>query len=373
MSRKRILFFIESFSGGGAERVLFTILRNLDMTRFDITVLVMNDCGAYSMDFHRLGVNIIPVLSSKWSLVNKIKYKLVYNILPTKLAAKWLLKGIEADTYVAFVEGYCTKILSCIHPNKRKIAWVHCDLKKLPWTVEKGIYRSVYEEQSAYEKFNMSVGVSNSVSDILKNYYGLKNVCTIYNPIDECKIIKFSKGKSNIQIDKSAFNIISVGRLTSPKGYDKIINLMPQILSENPSVRLYIVGEGEERHNLEHQINDNNLKDEVILTGFLENPYSLMSEMDLFVCSSIAEGFSLVIAEAMICGLPIVSMKCAGPCELLGHGEYGILCSDYDELANAIVRISQDETLQQKLCEKSQKRALDFNTPNIVRTIEEIL
>ncbi len=372
-SRKRILFFIESFSGGGAERVLLTILRNLDMEKFDVTVLVMSDSGVYSKDFHSLGINVVPVLSSNSSMLNRVKYKLLYNILSPKVAARWLLKGIEADTYVAFVEGYCTKILSCLRSDKRKIAWVHIDLKNFPWTIEEGIYQNIKEEKGAYEMFDMSIGVSNEVSDVLKTQYGLKYVRTIYNPIDENRIIKMSREQSDIQIDKSTFNIISVGRLSHQKGYDKLINLMPRILARNPLVKLYIVGEGEERRNLENQIKEQHLTENVILTGFVKNPYSLMKKMDLFVCSSVAEGFSLVIAEALTVGLPVVSMECAGPNELLGQGKYGLLCSTYDELTNTIVNISQDKKILQELCEKSRIRASDFNTTNIISTIENIL
>lgn len=182
-----------------------------------------------------------------------------------------------------------------------------------------------------------------------------------------------SREQSDIQIDKSTFNIISVGRLSHQKGYDKLINLMPRILARNPLVKLYIVGEGEERRNLENQIKEQHLTDNVILTGFVKNPYSLMKKMDLFVCSSVAEGFSLVIAEALTVGLPVVSMECAGPNELLGQGKYGLLCSTYDELTNTIVNISQDKKFLQELCEKSRIRASDFNTTNIISTIENIL
>lgn len=373
MRRKRVLFFIESFSGGGAERVLLTILRNLDMTRFDITVLVVSDIGVYRKDFHSLNITIIPVLNCNSRLINKVKYKLVYNILPPKMVARWLLKGIEADTYVAFVEGYCTKILSHLRSDKRKIAWVHTDLNCHPWTIAKGIYHSSKEEKEAYTCFDISIGVSNDVSNVLKNQYGLKSICTIYNPIDESRIVNMSRVQPELNIDKSKFNVISVGRLTQPKGYDKLIDLMPKILASNPSVRLYIVGEGEERQKLEHQIKELNLSDKVILTGFMENPYSLMRDMDLFVCSSVAEGFSLVVAEAFIVGLPVISMECSGPVELLGQGEYGLLCSTYDELANKIAQVSQDNALLQELCNKSKRRASDFNTRNIISTIENIL
>lgn len=373
MKRRRILFFIESFSGGGAERVLLTILRNLDMKKFDVMVLVMSDSGVYSKDFHRLDIKVVPVLKSGSGFLNKVKYKLLYNILPAKLACKWVLRGINAETYVAFVEGYCTRLFSSLPKRKKKIAWVHCDLKYLPWTIEKKIFKNVQEEKDAYQKFDEVIGVSETVTSIMTERYSFHVAKTIYNPIDEKRILDLSKKDSGVEIDKNKFNIVSVGRLTVPKGYDKLLRLMPDILAVNPNIKLYIIGEGEEREALETEIKELGIQENMELLGFMENPYSVMKNMDLFVCSSVAEGFSLVIAEAMILGLPVVSMDCAGPNELLGHGKYGVLCSSYDELAKKITDISNDNNILDALKEKAAVRAKDFNTEAIVKSIEQIL
>lgn len=373
VERKKILFFIESFSGGGAERVLLTILRNLNLSKYDVSVLVMTDAGVYKEDFQSLEITIIPVLHHNAKLLNNIKYKLLHNSLPAWLASRWLFGGLRADTYVAFVEGFCTKMLSHLSTKRRKIAWVHTDLINHPWTIEKGVYQCKNEEAIAYKKMDKIIGVSHDASNVLINQYGLSNVDTIYNPVDESRINQMSDCQLEEHIDQSFFNIVSIGRLTKPKGYDKLVNLMPKILENNPSIRLYIIGEGEERGSLEMQINKLGLKDSVILTGFLKNPYSLIKGMDLFVCSSVAEGFSLVVAEAMIIGLPVVSMECSGPSELLGYGRYGTLCSSYSELSDTIIELSHDKTKLNQLIKKSQIRALDFNTKSIIDKIEEIL
>lgn len=370
---KRVVFFIESFSGGGAERVLLTILRNIDLTRFDVTVLVVSDSGVYSRDFHSLGIKIVPLMGNGTGLLGKIKYKLIYEIVPPSLVCKWLLRGLEADTYVAFVEGYCTKIFSYIPDKYKKIAWVHTDLETFPWTLEKGIYKSVTEEAEAYHRYEEVIGVSGCVSDVLRTRYGLGDVTTIYNPIDENRIKSLSECDSTVDVDKSKFNIVSVGRLTKPKGYDKLIALMPDIISANPDVRLYIIGEGEDHSSLEVQIKSLALQNNVVLTGFMDNPYSLMKEMDLFVCSSRAEGFSLVIAEAMTVGLPVVSMECAGPNDLLGGGKYGVLCSDYEDLAKSILQISKSSVMLESLKAKVEERDSFFDTGRIVKEIESIL
>lgn len=370
---KEVVFFIESFSGGGAERVLYTILRHIDREKFDVTILVMNDTGVQKEAFHTLDFKIINILGSRIGFFNKIKYKLLYNYLPAKAALKWLTKGIDADIYVAFVEGYCTKIFAQLPVNKRKVAWVHIDLKSFPWTIEKKIFKNKGEERLAYSKFNKVIGVSEEVTAMMKHNYEINDAIKIFNPIDEERIINLSKAETEFRIDSNSFNLISVGRLTKQKGYDKLLGLIPVIIRQCPNTMLYIVGDGEEREALTLQVKKLGLQKHVILTGFLENPYSLMSRMDLFVCSSVAEGFSLVIAEGMLTGLPVVSMKCAGPCELLDFGKYGILCDTYDELAKTIIDLYSHKSKLQSLRNKTEIRASFFNTDAIVRQIENIL
>lgn len=371
--KKKVVFFIESFSGGGAERVLLTILRNLDMTKFDVIVLVVSNSGVYSREFHALDVKIVSILGNRTSILNKVKYKLVYNLLPPEIAIKWVLKGINANTYVSFIEGYCTKLFSRLPKTTRKLAWVHIDLDAFPWTIAKGIYRDKREEIDTYHCYDKVIGVSQQVSNMLVDKYGIQAAQTIYNPIDEDRIKTCSSDISHEEIDKRFFNLVSVGRLTMQKGYDKLIQLMPYMLSVNPNLHLYIIGEGEARQKLEDDIKRLNLQDHVRLLGFMDNPYSMMKNMDLFVCSSIAEGFSLVIAEAMIVGLPVVSMKCAGPNELLDMGKYGILCSTFDDLRNSILKVSKDSNLLDALKEKAKERSRFFNTASIVKQIESIL
>ncbi|MDE6272745.1 MAG: glycosyltransferase [Muribaculaceae bacterium] len=371
MKRKIVVFFIESFEGGGAERVLLSILRNIDRKRILPKVLVLTDFGKQRDEFHKLEIPIKSIITSN-SILQRIKYKLLYKVLPSWLAAKWIISGVEGDTYVAFVEGYCTRIFSKIS-KRRKVAWVHIDLKAFPWTLNKGIYSSLKEECSSYKNFDQVIGVSESVSEIMRDYYGLTNVTTIYNPIDEKRIKRLSEEETDCEVSKDTFNLVSIGRLTPQKGYIQLISLMPELLHANPEIRLFIIGEGEERDHLENKIFELNLQDKITLLGYKDNPYSILKKMDLFVCSSVAEGFSLVCAEAILCDLPVISMNCAGPNELLGNGKYGMLCDNYEDLKNEIIKLSLNPSMfrDQKL--KIQDRKKIFNSSNIISQIMDMI
>lgn len=371
---KNILFFIESLSGGGAEKVLVTLLRHIDYSKFRIVLLTLVDTGILKneIDYSQISYRTIINQSNNpiHKLWNRIKYKLLYYYLPAKIVYNWIIPKKGIDTHIAFTEGYCTKLIS--YSTKDKLAWVHCDLKKLPWTQQEHIYSSIEEEKKTYLKYNNVICVSNNVKNIMQKEYGLKNVTTIYNPIDDKYILKLSNEVNNYEISKG-FNIISVGRLTYQKGYDLLIPIISRFIKKGMDIHLYLLGEGSEKKNLEHIIEKEKVENNIHLMGYFNNPYSFMKKMDLFVCSSRSEGYSLVIAEALTLELPVISMNCSGPNELLSKGKYGTLCNNYDELYKAIEHAIQDRDYYQKLKTSSTNRKSFFQITSIIRQIEELL
>ena len=366
---RHILFFIESFSGGGAEKVLLTILRHLNYHRFEVTVLVMNDVGALYCDFHRLPVRIVSVIPIGDGLWAKLKYKLIYRWLPIWLVAKWVVPQLGIDMYVAFVEGVCTKLLASLHRVK-KVAWVHSDLIQLPWTLEKGIYQNREKEIKAYKQFDKVICVSHSMERMMCEHYGLEKVCTIYNPIDESDIEKKKELPCTIEVDENVFNIVAIGRLTRPKGFDHLLPIVKKLMQEEVKFKVYILGEGEERKALERQQHELRLDDVVSMPGFIANPYSILKNMQLLVCPSIAEGYSLVIAEALYLGVPVISMDCSGPSELLEKERFGELCSDWEHFYSAIKRAMVEKNYFIDLQQRAVQRKSFFSTLQTVKEIE---
>lgn len=371
---KKILFFIESLSGGGAEKVLITLLNHIDYSIYQITLLTLVDTGVLknNLDFSKLEYRTIiknsnnPILKFWY----KVKYKLIYRYLPSNIVNKWIIPQKGFDTYIAFTEGYCTKILA--HTHKKKYAWVHIDLKALPWTINEGIYKNKQEEKNTYSNYNKVICVSNSVKRIMQEEYGLEHIETIYNPIDTKEII--TKSQEVNYIDTSAgFNLISIGRLVQQKGYDLLIPIVSKLVKEGINVHLYILGTGAEKEQLESIIASEGINHNIHLLGFQENPYSIMKNMDLFVCSSRSEGYSLVIAEALTLGLPVVSMNCSGPNELLDNNKYGTLCDNYEKLYQAIRTAITDKEYYLDLKEKAAKRKDFFDITTTMKQIDQLL
>lgn len=351
---KKVLFFIESLSGGGAEKVLATLVQHIDQSRFDVTVCVISGGGKYD-EIVASNVNLIKIFDDveRYTGIYKLwyilKYNLIYKFLPAWLVYKLFVpKGYDVE--VAFVEGFATKLLAASSNKKaKKVAWVHVDLIQRPWPIELGVFRNLEEERAAYNKYDKVVCVSKSVEKVMLKSYGLKNTLTIYNPLDKDLIIYQGKQQSHFSVDQSKYNIVSVGRYTMQKGYDLLLPVIAKIIAIHPNVHLWLIGEGEERVALDQLAAELGITEHVTFTGFLKNPYALMSKMDLFVCSSRAEGFSLVIAESLILGVPVISMNCSGPNELIGNDECGILCNTYENLEAEIAKAVEGNKIPCKI------------------------
>lgn len=373
--KKHILFFIESLSGGGAEKVLVTLLKHLDYSKYEVTLMTLVDIGVLRGEVNMSKLHYKPVIreaKSLWQLIwNKIKYKLIYQYLPSGLVNRWIILQNGIDVYIAFTEGFATKLLS--YTPKKKFAWVHADLQTDPWTLNSHIYKDLAEEQRAYSRYDKVVCVSKSAEKVMRGYYNLKSTVTIYNPIDKDVILQKAKQPIDIELPTS-FKIVSVGRLVYQKGYELLIPIIGRLRNEGHDVHLYILGEGTQRNHLEQIIKKENLQDVVHLMGFQKNPYALTQKMDLFVCSSRAEGYSLVIAEAMVLGLPVVSTNCAGPNELLDNGKYGLLVDNNENsLYQGISTVVNDVMLKKSLREKSLKRSQAFNVKGALDALENLL
>ena len=374
--KRKVLFLIESLSGGGAEKVLSVILHRLDKDLFDITVCPIVDSGVYREAVKSCVSSYSPVICYDGGpilrAVNRLKYKLVYSWLPLSWVYKLFIPK-DNDVEIAFCEGFVTKLLSRSGSKAKKIAWVHTDLAANPWTLQQGIYGSKEEERLTYLHYDKVVCVSNAAEAIMRRDYGLDNTVVIYNPVDPETIHSLSRENCSVIMDPSCFNIVAVGRLVSKKGFDKLIRIVADLAADNPKVHLYIVGEGSDRLRLEGIITECEAKDRIHLTGYLANPYALMSRADLYVCPSSVEGFSLTVAEAMVLGIPIVSINSAGPAELLDNGRYGELCGDYGELSDSLRKAVSDKEFLKDLRQRSGEGKACFKTDDSLGQIKELL
>lgn len=326
--KPKLLFLIESLSGGGAEKVLSVLLKHIDKTKFDITLCTIVDTGIYAAEVRKY-VKYTSVLGNpqKKGLLGKILYKilylLIYKILPSQLIyTLFIPKGNDIE--IAFVEGFCTKILShSTNKKAQKIAWVHTDLINNHWITS--VYKNKQEEKKSYQRYDKIIGVSNTATNAIKQLYNVNNAITLYNPIESDNIRKRANEPITLPPKAQAVRMVTVGRFVSQKAYDRLLRVIKHLYEGGYSIELWILGDGEQRPILEEYINTYSLSKIVTLWGFQKNPYPYLQNSDIFVCSSISEGYSTAVTEALILELPVITTACSGMNELLINGKCGLI------------------------------------------------
>lgn len=374
---KRILFVINSLPGGGAEKVLYDILRKIDKQKYNIEIFLINNEGIYIDKIKNLGVKIDYLFPKRKDKVNFVLYRKIKSCI--LLIKKFLylrfprlvykLKHKRYDIEIAFLEGNPTLFLGNRKTTALKIAWVHNDL-------EKHRVLSKKNEKKAYSKMNKIICVSNDSKKSVENLYPelQENIEVIYNPIPKEEILSKSLEIENIY-SKKKINIVTVGRLNVQKGYDVLLKAHKELLKEGLDYNLYILGEGEERKKLEKYIKENNIEKNTFLLGFKENPYPYIKQANIFISSSRYEGYSLVVAEALCLEKPVIATKCVGPIELLNNGKYGLLAEveNIDSLKEKMKKLILDEELRIKYSELSRERAKIFDIEKTMKEIERLL
>lgn len=330
--KETICILLPDLRLGGAEKVNLDLAYEFDNQGYNVEFLLMQAKGELlaqaQQHFLVKGFSCKRFRQVLWPLT-----RYLHEVQPNALlAAMWPLTGIAG--IALRLSGSQTRLVVSEHTDLRHSASVEGLERRLlsflgPWI---------------YKPAHTVVGVSQGVCDSIAISARLDRdkLKVIYNPVRP-------KPKTNIiQSDIELMHwwqsghkqLISVGSLKPAKDYPTLLKALC-ILRKQVDARLLILGEGNERKNLEKLIDELGLYNAVRIPGFRPDPYPYLMKADLFILSSAWEGLGNVIIEALTCGTPVVATDCpSGPAEILDYGKYGSLVPVRDErsLANAISR-----------------------------------
>ena len=369
--KKKIAFYCDSMNNGGTEKATLDLVNNLPPDKYDITVIQLGPGGKYQKQLakHIKNKEILPFSPQKnfryywWS-------RRLYEKLPLALVHKMVI-GNNYDVEIGCGYGYPTKIVQKSKKAK-KISWIHMDV-----SLDKNYVPSLTKEegQKYFKDVDEFVCVSKDCAKKFNQKFGFVDKTKIcYNVVPVKDIQNKAKENTEIKFEKDKINIVTMGRLTNQKGFDILIDAMNPIIENNNNIKLYIAGEGEDHENLVEQINNLNLNKNIILLGHVPNPYPVLRQADLYVCSSRHESFSLAVAESLILGIPVVSTRCTGPVELLDNGKYGLLTEHSSEdIQEAIESLIKDDNKLYYYKEMAKKRKEFFNVENSIKEWEKVL
>lgn len=364
----KILFLIPNLMHGGAEKVLVNLVNNLDQSKYDVTLYSIFDEGV-----------------NKQFLKSHVKYRSYFkkvfrgNSQIMKLfSPRFLFRFFIKDDYdilVSFLEGPAARIIAgCTHSNSRKIAWIHTEMtdEKLGKTG----FRSLREARKLYEKFDHIAGVSKNVTvTFKKNVTDKVPVSVMYNVNETEQIIDKGKASTDRLADDTTIKICSAGKIVKVKGFDRLLEVHQRLLHEGLKHEMCIIGKGAEQNALGNKARQLGLSDSFRFLGFDENPYRFISKADLYVCSSLREGFSTAVTEALILGVPCISTDVSGARELLGENdEYGMVTENNTEaLYQGIKEMLTDSEKLSYYRKQAKARGELFSKEHTVKAVENLL
>jgi len=219
--------------------------------------------------------------------------------------------------------------------------------------------------RSILNKSQMLVSQSQNTKTNTELYYGAGRELLIIPLAFEAPVFEKRKRES-LGLDEDKFYLISIGRLIRRKGFEYLIQAL-KTLPEG--VELLILGDGPLEAPLRQLAKELGLASRVHLRGRVsdELKYPLLAAADMYVLSSVHEGYGIVLQEAMEAGLPIVSTNNGGQTDFLVEGENALLVNplDSEALGQAIRTLYQDKALLKKLSENNSKKIKLFYSPVI--------
>ena len=337
---RRILHTIDTTGPGGAETV-FIELATRPMRPDDCNIVAITGTGWIHDELCRRGMNA-HLLSVSESFDVRYLYSLVRLIRRhrVELVQSHLL---GSNVYCSMAGMICrVPVVSTFHGSVDFCsAERHLALKRL--VLNRGSRRYVFVSDALREEIITRSGISRS------------KAITIYNGIDAAAFAphRNSTLKQELGLADDAIVVGAVGNIRSGKGYDTFLRAAALLRGENPRYQFVVAGEGDNA--LTRQLlklrRELGLDDTVHFIGFRQDVAALLNSLDVFVLSSVAEGFSLATVEAMACGVPVVATRSGGPEEIITDGVNGILVDVRAEsqLAGAIRRVTEDATTRKSL------------------------
>jgi N-acetylgalactosamine-N,N'-diacetylbacillosaminyl-diphospho-undecaprenol 4-alpha-N-acetylgalactosaminyltransferase len=300
--KKRVAFIINSLAGGGAERVMTTLLRAsiAEASEFELELFLLDD-------------EPIEYPLPSWLKVRQFDCR---RSLPKSLLALWRgFRDFRPDLVLSFLTR--ANVASVIVGRLRRIPVVVSERVNTSSHLGQGRSAAIIKAlvRWTYPKAEKIIAVSPGVADDLATVFGLAKdrIVVIANPIDS-EAIRDAAQKAGAAPPGEPY-VAAMGRLVPNKNFALLIEAFARAKIGG---RLLIFGEGGERENLTRLIKERGLEGSVELLGFSNNPFPVLRHARCFVLPSNAEGFPNALLEAMSVGLPVISTNCqSGPSEVL--------------------------------------------------------
>lgn len=373
--KKKVAIVTKKMIIGGIERVLLSMLSEIDKNKYDVTLFLEERGGGLEQDIpswvkvkyifddsRSIRKNFISSLN-KFDIKNAVRFMYSgvrvylfneeYKIYKDRCA---ILPKIEEKYDIAIsyhnpVNLSTIYVIDKINANK-KIMWIHTDIKE--YINELDYLKKYYYK---YDKiFSVSSGAAKSFAE---KYPELKDKIEVfYNRIVKSEIVSKVDNKNHYE-DFDGIKLLTVARICHQKAIDLIPEICKRLKEEGYKFRWYCVGWGE-IEKIKELIKLQDVEDYFKLLGSRNNAYDYMKNCDIYVQPSRYEGYVTTITEAKCFNRPIVGTNIEGIKEQIINDETGILVDcDVDDLYKGIKKLLDNKELRDKLSINLSKENID--------------
>lgn len=332
---KKVQIFIKEYNYGGIEKQV-CILANALCTMYNLEIVVLDKVYNKGVDLNkRVKLTELNVKVTD-NILNQVK---LHNILK-----KFILHN-EADTIISTDMIFNSEI-GKYASGKNLIYWEY--KLNIPY------YANLVESLKHFNRIVLP-------NEFMKDCYTIKNMEVSIIPLT---IEHVPKDASNLK----ANNIMALGRLNKNKCYDELIEVMNLVHNKNDDIKLYIVGDGEEKEKLRNLVKKYNMNKNIIFKGYLskEEIGAMMKNTSLFVSAAKSESFGVSIIEAMSYGIPCVSFEHTSLKEFMKNEINGYLISKRDKvkMSEVILEVMSNKKMRESVgnCARETSIIYDINS-----------
>ncbi len=345
MKNGKIVMFSSSLGKGGAERRITYLSNYFNHRGYKVIIALSRREGNYLEELNReIRIKELTLFKKSFNGISTL-FKIIMLIIVEKPSV----------------------LFSNLYGMNRFIILTRLFFKKNPKIVI-GVVNNplkAYRNRGFIRKFypmaDILLANSNGIKESMIVNWNIRpeKIEVIHNGIDVENVKK--KSRQNVILPKIPSNhkiLISNGKLSVQKGFECLIEAV-KLVNQLIPCSLIILGEGPEYQRLNFVMNKLGLQDIIHLLGYKINPYAYLKKADVFVLSSVFEGFPNVILEAMACGVPVVATAAPfGPDEIIDNGNDGFLVNvgDYKGIAEKVIELLNNRELRNKFISNAEEK-----------------
>lgn len=339
VAKIKLLIVVPTLECGGLERNVAMICNNMDTSKYDVTLAVLNNVNQFfTINNKDIQIIDLKILNARKSLFRILK--LSRTIRPDII--------LSTANHLNLLFG----IFKCLFPKRIKIIARESSIVSI--NTQRSWNPVIYHWLLRVFYKNIDIIICQSKymqNDLIENYrIKIARTCIIQNAVIQPRITTEPNNTA------AYYRLITVARLSKEKGLDRLIKAVSYL---KVPFRFMIIGEGEMRNKLQALIIELSLQDHILLKGSREEPFAEMPNPDLFLMGSFYEGFPNAMLESTAAGIPVVAFNAPGGiAEQIVNYENGILVegNDEKEFAKAIQQALDFDFNKKKIQETALKR-----------------